>query len=185
VLSQGLVIGGVVDAVARLLGKVGHNAVLQVITLTAVVAVCSGFMNNVGALALLMPVAIWMSRKSGVSPSLLLMPLAFGSLLGGMTTLIGTPPNIILAAYREQTAAGEPFGMFDFLPVGGAVAVVVFVFLGFVGWRLTPKRAGKAVPEDLFKIAEYISEVAVPEDSKYAGKSLHVVLTAIQKDAEV
>src|SRR5690606_39589007 len=101
VISQGLVNGGVVDAVARLLGKVGHNAVLQVITLTAVVALCSAFINNVGALALLMPVAIWMSRKSGRSPSLLLMPLAFGSLLGGTITLIGTPPNIIIASYRE------------------------------------------------------------------------------------
>ena len=70
-------------------------------------------MNDVGALAMLMPVAIWMSRQSGRSPSLLLMPLAFGSLLGGTLTLIGTPPNIIIAAYREQTGA-PPFGMFDY-----------------------------------------------------------------------
>jgi len=84
----------------RLLGKIGHRPTLQVLTLTSVVALCSGFINNVGALALLMPVAIWMSREAGRSPSLLLMPLAFGSLLGGTMTLIGTPPNIIIASYR-------------------------------------------------------------------------------------
>ena len=85
VISQGLVNGGVVDQVARLLARAGHNAMVQVLTLTLVVAVCSAFINNVGALALLMPVAIWMSREAGRSPSLLLMPLAFGSLLGGTT----------------------------------------------------------------------------------------------------
>ena len=110
VISQGLVNGGVVDRLARLLGKVGHRPTLQVLMLTSVVALCSGFINNVGALALLMPVAVWMSREAGRSPSLLLMPLAFGSLLGGTMTLIGTPPNIIIASYRE---AGS-FGMFDF-----------------------------------------------------------------------
>jgi di/tricarboxylate transporter len=83
VISQGLVNGGVVDAIARLLGRIGHRPTLQVLTLTSVVALCSGFINNVGALALLMPVAIWMSRDAGRSPSMLLMPLAFGSLLGG------------------------------------------------------------------------------------------------------
>ncbi|HAZ87620.1 MAG TPA: SLC13 family permease, partial [Marinobacter adhaerens] len=101
VISQGLVNGGVVDRLARLLGKVGHRPTLQVLMLTSVVALCSGFINNVGALALLMPVAVWMSREAGRSPSLLLMPLAFGSLLGGTMTLIGTPPNIIIASYRE------------------------------------------------------------------------------------
>jgi Na+/H+ antiporter NhaD and related arsenite permeases len=148
VISQGLVNGGVVDAVARLLGKVGRNAVLQVVTLTLVVALCSGFINNVGALALLMPVAIWMSRQSGRSPSLLLMPLAFGSLLGGTITLIGTPPNIIIASYRE---AGS-FGLFDFAPVGLAITAVGIVFIGVIGlapdtqtrrpgrWRQTVQR---------------------------------------------
>jgi Na+/H+ antiporter NhaD/arsenite permease-like protein len=90
---------------------------VQVAALTGLVTVCSGFMNNVGALALLMPVATWMSRKSGRSPSLLLMPMAFGSLLGGMLTLIGTPPNMIISAYRANVAE-TPFGMFDFMPVG-------------------------------------------------------------------
>lgn len=174
VISQGLVNGGVVDAVARLLGKVGRNAVLQVITLTLVVALCSGFINNVGALALLMPVAIWMSRQSGRSPSLLLMPLAFGSLLGGTITLIGTPPNIIIASYRE---AGS-FGLFDFAPVGLAITVVGIVFIGVIGWRLTPKRDDPAGGDKLFSVGEYVTELKVPEESPFAGGTLHNLLTS-------
>ncbi|MHA7854326.1 SLC13 family permease [Marinobacter shengliensis] len=174
VISQGLVNGGVVDAVARLLGKVGRNAVLQVITLTLVVALCSGFINNVGALALLMPVAIWMSRQSGRSPSLLLMPLAFGSLLGGTITLIGTPPNIIIASYRE---AGS-FGLFDFAPVGLAITGVGIVFIGVIGWRLTPKRDDPAGGDKLFSVGEYVTELKVPEESPFAGGTLHNLLTS-------
>lgn len=174
VISQGLMNGGVVDAVARLLGKVGRNAVLQVITLTLVVALCSGFINNVGALALLMPVAIWMSRQSGRSPSLLLMPLAFGSLLGGTITLIGTPPNIIIASYRE---AGS-FGLFDFAPVGLAITVVGIVFIGVIGWRLTPKRDDPAGGDKLFSVGEYVTELKVPEESPFAGGTLHNLLTS-------
>jgi len=100
----------------------------------------------VGALALLMPVAIWMSRKSGRSPSLLLMPLAFGSLLGGLVTLIGTPPNIIIALYRVDT--GMPaFRMFDFAPVGLGVALAGLAFISLFGWRLTPKREAQSSPD--------------------------------------
>lgn len=174
VISQGLVNGGVVDAVARLLGRVGRNAVLQVVTLTLIVALCSAFINNVGALALLMPVAIWMSRKSGRSPSLLLMPLAFGSLLGGTITLIGTPPNIIIASYRE---AGS-FGLVDFAPVGLAITAAGIAFIGLVGWRLTPKREDPAGGEKLFSVGDYVTELKVPEDSDYAGSTLHNLLTA-------
>ena len=178
VISQGLVNGGVVDVVARLLGKVGHNAVLQVITLTLVVALCSGFINNVGALALLMPVAIWMSRQSGRSPSLLLMPLAFGSLLGGTITLIGTPPNIIIASYRE---AGS-FGLFDFAPVGLAITAAGLAFIGLFGWRLTPKRDDPASGDQLFTVGEYVTELKVPEGSAYAGSTLHDLLTSGDTD---
>ena len=181
VISQGLVNGGVVDAVARLLGKVGRNAVLQVITLTLVVSLCSAFINNVGALALLMPVAIWMSRKSGRSPSLLLMPLAFGSLLGGTITLIGTPPNIIIASYRE---AGS-FGLVDFAPVGLTITAAGILFIGLIGWRLTPKRDDPAAGDKLFSVGDYVTELRVPEGSDYAGSTLHNLLTAGEGDKSV
>ncbi|XOB92119.1 SLC13 family permease [Pseudomonadota bacterium 24LQ007] len=174
VISQGLVNGGVVDEVARLLARVGNNAVLQVLTLTLVVAVCSAFINNVGALALLMPVAIWMSREAGRSPSLLLMPLAFGSLLGGTITLIGTPPNIIIASYREAGA----FGLFDFAPVGLAITLAGIVFIGLIGWRLTPKREDPAAGEKLFSVGDYLTELKLPEGSDFAGGTLHNLLTA-------
>ncbi|TYC57236.1 SLC13 family permease [Marinobacter sp. BW6] len=183
VISQGLVNGGVVDRLARLLGKVGHRPTLQVLMLTSVVALCSGFINNVGALALLMPVAIWMSRESGRSPSLLLMPLAFGSLLGGTMTLIGTPPNIIIASYRE---AGS-FGMFDFAPVGLAITLAGIAFITLAGWRLTPRR-GK--PDDggkLFSVGDYVTELRVPDDSSHIGATLHGLLTNadVEKDVVV
>jgi len=143
VISRGLLNAGVVDTMSRLLTQVGSRPIVQVATLTGIVVLLSGFMNNVGALALLMPVAIWMSRQSGRSPSLLLMPLAFGSLIGGLLTLIGTPPNIIIALYRAET--GVPaFGMFDFTPVGVGVAVVGLLFISLLGWRLTPVGRGKA-----------------------------------------
>ncbi|MBQ0764303.1 SLC13 family permease [Marinobacter psychrophilus] len=173
VISQGLVNGGVVDAIARLLGRIGHRPTLQVLTLTSVVALCSGFINNVGALALLMPVAIWMSRDAGRSPSMLLMPLAFGSLLGGTVTLIGTPPNIIISSYRPEGA----FGLFDFAPVGLAVTVAGIAFITLVGWRLTPRRDDGAAGKKLFSVGDYVTELRVPEGSASAGATLHSLLT--------
>lgn len=181
VISQGLVNGGVVDRLARVLGKVGHRPTLQVLMLTSVVALCSGFINNVGALALLMPVAVWMSREAGRSPSLLLMPLAFGSLLGGTMTLIGTPPNIIIASYRE---AGS-FGMFDFAPVGLAITLAGIAFITLVGWRLTPRRGEADEGGKLFSVGDYVTELRVPEDSDHAGATLHNLLTGADAEDDV
>lgn len=181
VISQGLVNGGVVDNLAKLLGKVGHRPTLQVLMLTAVVALCSGFINNVGALALLMPVAVWMSREAGRSPSLLLMPLAFGSLLGGTMTLIGTPPNIIIASYRE----GDSFGLFDFAPVGAAITLAGIAFITLVGWRLTPRRQDSDDGGKLFSVGDYVTELKVPEDSSFAGGTLHNLLTRAESEEDV
>ncbi|MCG2579562.1 MAG: anion permease [Marinobacter sp.] len=181
VISQGLVNGGVVDSIARLLGRVGHRPTLQVLMLTGVVALCSGFINNVGALALLMPVAVWMSREAGRSPSLLLMPLAFGSLLGGTMTLIGTPPNIIIASYRETGA----FGLFDFAPVGAAITLAGIAFITLAGWRLTPQRQDSDEGGKLFSVGDYVTELRVPEASSYAGGTLHNLLTDADSEEDV
>jgi di/tricarboxylate transporter len=184
VVSRGLLNAGVVDTLARQLTRVGDRPWIQVATLTGIVALCSGFMNNVGALALFMPVAIWMSRKSGHSPSLLLMPLAFGSLLGGTLTMIGTPPNIIIATYRQQS--GSPsFGMFDFLPVGGAITILGLLFISLIGWRLTPQRKKQDAPDELFEISAYLTELRVPEGCKFDGRTIHELVTAVEEDAEV
>lgn len=184
VLSRCLLNAGVVDSVARRLMQVGERPWAQVAALTGIVALSSGFMNNVGALALFMPVAIWMSRQSGRSPSYLLMPLAFGSLLGGTLTLIGTPPNLIIAGYRAE--AGEaPFGMFAFLPVGAAVTVAGVLFIALLGWRLVPRRQEQEGNGDLFEISAYLTEVRVPEGCKYAGRTLHALIGAVQDEADV
>ncbi|WP_298449432.1 SLC13 family permease [uncultured Marinobacter sp.] len=181
VISEGLVNGGVVDNIARLLGKIGHRPTLQVLMLTSVVALCSGFINNVGALALLMPVAIWMSREAGRSPSLLLMPLAFGSLLGGTMTLIGTPPNIIIASYRE----GGTFGLFDFAPVGVAITLAGIAFITLVGWRLTPRREENSANAKLFSVGEYLTELRLPKDSNHAGSTLHSLLEIAGDEVDI
>ncbi len=184
VLSRGLLNGGVVDALSRRLTRVGDRRWLQVTVLTGLVALCSGFMNNVGALALFMPVAVWMARQDGRSPSYLLMPLAFGSLLGGMLTMIGTPPNIIVAGYREQVA-GAPFAMFEFLPVGAAVTLSGLAFIASVGWRLTPQRANRPTSEELFEISAYLTELRVPDECKFAGRTLHELAAAVRDEADV
>jgi len=184
ILSRGLLNAGVVDSLSRLLSRVGDRPMIQVATLTGIVILCSGFMNNVGALALLMPVAIWMARQSGRSPSFLLMPLAFGSLIGGLITLIGTPPNLIIAAFRAETGA-PPFGMFDFAPVGLGVAIAGLVFISLMGWRFTPRREGKASPDELFQIEDYISEIVIPANAKIAGRTLYELTSELGADRDV
>ncbi|MFP3342504.1 SLC13 family permease [Halomonas sp. SIMBA_159] len=171
VLSRGFERSGVVDVIANQVLKVGERLMLQLLVLVGTVVVLSGVMNNVGALALLLPVAMRLAREHNTSPSLLLMPLAFGSLLGGLTTLIGTPPNIIISAYRGNIT-GESFGIFSFSPVGIAVALVGLAFIVLVGWRLTPKRSGQSAADDMFDTANYLVELNVTKDSKANGLTL-------------
>lgn len=171
VVSRGLLNTGIVDAIAQRLARVGDRPAAQVGMLTAIVTVLSAFMNNVGALALMMPVAIRIARKNGHPPSLFLMPLAFGSLLGGLMTLIGTPPNIIVATFRTSNGS-EPFRMFDFTPVGVGVALAGVLFIILIGWRLVPRRQSQATDRAMFEIENYVTEVRIPEDSELVGRSL-------------
>ena len=132
-------------------------------------AVFSAFMNNVAALAMLMPVDLQASAKAKRSPRITLMPLAFATILGGLITLIGTPPNIIIASYREA-ALGAPFGMFDFAPVGLVCAIVGIVFITVIGWRFIPgSRDSKAPTVDLLDQEGYLAELLVPEESPAIG----------------
>ncbi len=168
VISAALQEAGLVDLLASGLARLGTRIAINVFVLSVVVAVLSAFMNNVGALALMMPVAIRMATRGGFPPSVLLMPLAFASLLGGLTTLIGTPPNIIIAGFRESET-GDPFRMFDFAPVGATVAVAGLAFIGLAGWRLVPRRVSTASEKDIFEIDRYLSEVTVPSGSRADG----------------
>lgn len=184
VLSRGFERSGVVDLIAEQVLKAGDRLLLQLVALTGTVVVLSGFMNNVGALALLLPVAMRLAREHNTSPSLLLMPLAFGSLLGGLMTLIGTPPNIIISSYRGSIT-GETFGMFHFFPVGAAVALAGFVFIVLLGWRLVPQRAGSASTEAMFDTANYLVELKVGEESKAAGWTLRELQRELEETIPV
>jgi di/tricarboxylate transporter len=184
VISRGLQNAGLVDLIARRLSRFGDGPALQVSALTGLVTALSAVMNNVGAVALLMPVGTGMAQRSGRSPAPLLLTMAFGSLLGGLITLIGTPPNIIIAYYRAEHAAG-PFTMFDFSPVGLGVALAGVLFIVSVGWRLVPRRAGRIPPKDLFELGDYLAEVRVPANSPFEGRSLAVLADAMNDGATV
>jgi|TARA_B110000902_G_scaffold259249_1_gene330257 di/tricarboxylate transporter len=169
VVSAGLVRSGAVFLITRTLVDASRSLGAHITLMGAIGGVLSAFMNNVAALALLMPVDVQTARKAGRNPGLSLMPLSFATILGGMVTLIGTPPNIIIAAIREESL-GAPFKMFDFAPVGGIAAIAGLTFVALVGWRLIPPRDDEgSSAEDL---AEYIAELTVPEGNKHIGKRL-------------
>lgn len=172
VLSHGLQATGAVDELARLVLPSSAGQTVSIAALTGLGALLSAFMNNVGAMALLMPVAVKVAAKQGLTPGKVLMPLAFGSILGGTTTLIGTPPNLIVSGFRDKAGMGN-FAMFDFLPVGLAVTLAGLLFIVLIGWRLVPTR--KQAEGDDFDTAAYTTEVRITKDSKAEGKPLREV----------
>lgn len=165
IISRAFRVAGTTDLLLRVIEPAAKVPHLQTTALSGIGSVLSAFMNNVGTLGLLMPVAMRAAKRAKISASSMLMPLSFACILGGLITLIGTPPNIIVASYRQETL-GEPFGMFDFTPVGAAVAVAGVLFVTLVGRWLVPDRRASADDEDLFEIDNYITELEVPEDSK-------------------
>lgn len=169
VLSRGLQTSGAVDALTRLVLPPKAGVMLSMTALIGLGAVLSSFMNNVGAMALLMPVAVQMARRLEMPPGQVLMPLAFGTILGGMTTMIGTPPNLIVSGFRARHGAGG-FGMFDFTPVGLAVAAGGVFFVVLAGRWLVPVRKQAGI--EGFESGAYLTETRVPEDSKAAGLTL-------------
>ncbi|MFN7054874.1 SLC13 family permease [Hyphomonas sp.] len=169
VLSQGLQNTGAVDWLARTALPRTAGRLTSMAALMGLGALLSGFMNNIGAMALLMPIAVQLSARLDLAPGQVLMPLAFGTILGGMTTLIGTPPNLIVSGFRAEAGLGG-FAMFDFTPVGAAVAVAGVLFVVLIGWRLVPAR--KAASDGAFKTGTYFTEVRVPEESKAVGMTL-------------
>ncbi|WP_114750687.1 SLC13 family permease [Pleomorphovibrio marinus] len=184
VVSKALESSGMVNIIVRLMDKVGKNLSLQVGVLSALVAIASGFMNNIGALAIMMPVAIQVARKNNYSPSSILMPIAFASLLGGMNTLIGTPPNIIISTFRAAELGGR-FRMFDFGLVGIFSTLAGLVFISLVGWRLLPKRHPAGDEEDFFEIDNYLTEVRLLEGSKLIGKTVRDINYSKDYDIKV
>ena len=175
IISRALSNSGAVDLISRHVTLVGERLSLGIAALSGLGAALSAVMNNVGALALLMPVAIRAANKAKQSPAVILMPLSFGSILGGLVTMIGTPPNIIIATYREKSA-GEPFGLFDFTPVGLVAAVTGVIFIAVIGWRLIPAKRRRTVSsEELFGLEDYVSEARVPADTPAVGLTVHEI----------
>ncbi len=180
VVSAGLVRSGAVLLITRTLVDSSRSLGAHVTLMGGIGGVLSAFMNNVAALALLMPVDIQTARKAGRAAGLTLMPLSFATILGGMAT-IGTPPNIIIAAYRGE-ALGEPFAMFDFLPVGGLTAIAGLIFVALVGWRLIPQRDGPGLQGDpMAEYADYIAELSIPRGSALIGKRLSEIYPEADK----
>jgi di/tricarboxylate transporter len=186
VISRGLLNSGVIDILSERALRAYRSTSLEIGASSTLAATLSAVMNNVGALALLMPAVIRTAVKEKRPPAMVLMPLSFASILGGMVTLIGTPPNIIIAAMRAETA-GEPFGMFDFTPVGGVVAIVGVVFVSFVGWRLIPReRRARTDSAALFRIDDYVAEAVVTEGNPLAERRIdEAVKEAEEKEVEV
>src|SRR6056297_880044 len=169
ILSQGLQNTGAVDWLARSVLPRDAGRTAGMLALMGLGAALSGFMNNVGAMALLMPVAVQLSDRLDLTPGQVLMPLAFGTILGGMTTLIGTPPNLIVSGFRAEAGLGQ-FSIFDFAPIGATVSVIGVIFIVLVGWRLVPVRT--SVTGEGFDTGAYLSELYVPEKSKAVGLTL-------------
>ena len=202
IISRALQNSGVVDLIARSVKPFTNNKITHISSLSGVISILSAFMNNVGALALMLPVTLKTAWEQKRSPSILLMPIAFASILGGMITMIGTPPNIIIASLRKEQQqqilskaiadtnsqaatylenlnivkeSYEPaaFGLFDFTPVGGIIALLGVCFVALVGWRLVPKENQKTPSSNsLFSLDEYVTEIRFPKGSSLIGESI-------------
>ncbi len=186
VVSHAMSKTGAVDGLAKLITPFTGTTLTHVAALGLLAAVLSAFMNNVGALALLMPLAIMTAKKAERAPGTVLMPLAFASILGGMMTLIGTPPNIIVSAYRAD-ALGAGYSMFDFFPVGSVVVIAGLIFVSLIGWRLVV-RGGDAsgdAEESGFQIDSYLSEIRLEKGSKPIGMIVRDFETKAMQDVDM
>jgi di/tricarboxylate transporter len=171
VISRAVSVSGVIDNAMRRLLRFLDSTTLQIAALTAAVSFMSAFVKNVGALGMFMPVAIQAAERRDRPPSRYLMPLAFGSLIGGTITQIGTSPNLLISTVRQEVM-GQPYHLFDFTPVGLPLTCMAIAFLS-VGWRLLPaNRHGQASPEKRFAIEDYTSEALLPEESPLVGKTV-------------
>ncbi|MCZ2328444.1 SLC13 family permease [Bartonella sp. F02] len=171
VVSAAVSRSGVMEFIIQRIWPDVKSIRIQLAFLVITVMLLSTFVKNIGALAIMLPIAFQFARRSQVSPSIFLMPMSFGSLLGGLMTQIGTSPNIVISAMRERLV-GSSFTMFDFTPVGAVVAAVGFLYLVFFSWRL-PARVRSGVSfDDAIDIRNYISEIRVPVNSSIVGKTI-------------
>ena len=192
IISAALEKTGVVDIISAFILRNSPSAALSMLLQTGVVTVLSAFMNNIGALALMLPVALQVARRLKIHPGQFLMPLAFGSIIGGLLTMIGTPPNIIVAKIRED-ALGESFQIFDFTPVGLAVAASGVAVIAIIARFLLPAREEGRQESVYDRLEPYLTEIFIPESAALSGKPLRdlrqlgeddVALVAMIRDGE-
>ncbi|WP_349363538.1 MAG: SLC13 family permease [Roseitalea porphyridii] len=183
IVSRGLVNSGAVEWIARFVVAPDRPVPVHISVMAVVGAALSAVINNVAALALLMTLDMDVARKAKRAVSMTLMPLSFATILGGMITLIGTPPNIVIAQYRAD-ALGAPFSMFDFAPVGLVVASVGIVFVALIGWRLIPGREdGRSLEDDA---GLYLAEARVRDGSRAIGQMVRDLYPeAADKDVQI
>jgi di/tricarboxylate transporter len=173
IVSGGLFRSGVADTLANFMLRLAGESYLRLLfTIMLTVGIMSSFMNNIGAVAILLPAVVSVARKIKVAPSKLLIPMAFTSLLGGKMTLIGTPPNILATSIMETYGGLEPFGFFDFAPMGALVLGVGILYFLLIGHRLLPDRVPSSDLSKSYQIRDYLSEVRIGEDSPLIGLTL-------------
>lgn len=184
IVSRGLFRSGAIELLASTLIDKSRSLAKHIGIMASVSAALSSIMNNVAALALLMPMDVQAAERAKRNPALSLMPLSFASILGGMVTLIGTPPNIVIATFRED-ALGDPFTMFDFAPVGAVVAFVGVLFVALIGWRLIPVERNRAsTTQQLEDLHGYIAEAKVPKTAAAVDHELQT-LDPLAEDNDV
>ena len=181
IVSKGLINSGAIYFIGQKISQFGKSIWKHISVIGLIGAILSAFINNVAALALLMPIDINKARNSNWTPKATLMPLSFATILGGMATLIGTPPNIIISGIRHEYS-GETFKMFDFFPVGGITALTGLIFMSFIGWRLIPKSSSSEdAGKELIEIATYVSNLVVTKNSAVVNKKLFEIYSEAEK----
>ncbi len=182
ILSKAIADGGLIETFSDRALAMHSSFYFQMSLLCLITLVLSAFINNIGALSLAMPMAFSLCQKHKKSPSLVLMPIALCAALGGLTTLIGTPANLIISEFRAESM-GTPFNFFDFAWVSVPIALIGFVFLIVIGWRLMPSNRQGKTDVLTFDIQDYLAEVVVTENSKIIGLSIREVEDDITSDA--
>jgi len=186
IVSGALFRTGVADMLARFMLRIAGNSYIRILVVIMVtIGVMSSFMNNIGAVAILLPAVISVARRINIAPSKLLIPMAFTSLLGGKMTLIGTPPNILATSIMESYGGLEPFRFFDFTPMGALVLLTGILYFVFIGRHLLPDRAPGGDLSQVYQLRDYISEVRVRDSSPLHGQTLTETQLGEQYDLTV
>ena len=171
VLSSAIANTGITAHLGRwILGFAEQNEVKLILSIMILTAISSAFINNIGAAAVLLPMVTGIAKKTEIPASRLLMPLAFGSLVGGVCTLIGTPPNILINALMLEYS-GEQFSMFDFTPIGLILIIISTIYMLLIGRRLLPNNPPASISQ-LNQVKAYVSDILIPPSSSFIGKSL-------------